>query len=347
MKTQTRLPIAIALAAAVLFAAATPASKAMLDQIPPFQLAGLLYLGAAVGMIPQILSERTFSAPWSIDKKTAGRLVGAILFGGIIGPVLVLLGLRLASSASVAMWLNLELVATVLLGWMFFRDQLTGYGWLASLGMLAASILLAVSEPRAGFRAGLLVAGACVCWGLDNHLTALIDGIPPSQTTFWKGIVAGTTNLAIGLTVSGMSAPIAVAGAALLVGGLSYGISIFLYISAAQKLGASRSQIIFSSSPFFAVLMSALFLGESISRAQLSAALIILISLVFLFLEKHAHVHTHKAEVHDHWHSHEDPHHNHPHPDSPRVLWHSHRHTHRETRHAHPHWPDINHRHRH
>jgi drug/metabolite transporter (DMT)-like permease len=267
--------------------------------------------------------------------------------GGVLGPVFLLLGLRLASSASVSLWLNLELIATVVLGYFFFRDELNLYGWVATVGMLAAATLLSVSGGCAGVQAGLLVALACFCWGLDNHYTALITGITPAQTTFWKGLVAGMVNFTIGINLDVYTATLSLTAVAITVGIFSYGISIVFYIISAQKLGATRSQVIFSSSPFFGIILAAIFLGETISLAQVVAALIIIISLTFLFFEQHSHVHQHQGTAHTHWHRHDDEHHDHAHPAVQRCLYHNHLHKHTAIIHGHPHWPDPHHRHEH
>ena len=343
----SRFPLAIAFLAALFFGAATPASKALLQTLPTFQLAGLLYLGAALGVLPLMMKERSFTWPWRLDQKTGLRLLGAIGFGGVAGPLLLLFGLRLASAMSVSLWLNLELIATVLLGYILFRDQLNIYGWIATVGTLVAATLISLSEGYAGVHAGLLVSAACICWGLDNHMTALITGITPAQATFWKGLVSGAVNLAIGLQLSPYNATVSMTAAAAAVGMFSYGVSIVLYVTAAQRVGATRSQIIFSSSPFIGVILAAVFLGENISLPQIVGTLMIIISLALLFFEKHLHLHHHEASAHDHWHRHDDGHHNHVFPGMPQSIYHSHRHEHKATTHAHSHWPDPDHRHTH
>ncbi|MDR4509808.1 MAG: DMT family transporter [Candidatus Brocadiaceae bacterium] len=342
-----KIPLITALLAAFLFGAATPASKALMADIPPFQLAGLLYIGAALGIIPLIFKEQSFLNPCRLDKKNLFRLIGSIIFGGILGPVFLLFGLRFASSVSISMWLNLELVATALLGYFIFRDHLTPYGWLSTAGMLIAAALLTNAEGISGITAGILVAIACFCWGLDNHLTVLINGMPPSQITFWKGIMAGIINFSIGAFMSSMEMTFTLFGIAIIVGVFSYGISVVLYIMSSQKLGTTRGQIIFSTAPFFGVVLSTTLLGESVADTQIWAGLIIMSSLVFLFLEKHEHEHIHCAITHDHWHKHDDGHHAHILPDVPHGLWHSHLHEHEEISHSHKHLPDLDHRHKH
>jgi len=338
-----RFPVALALLSAALFGAATPLSKLLLRDLSPFTLAGLLYLGAAVAVARAALRGKG----WRLDRRNALRLGGAVFFGGGLGPVLLLLGLRLASAASVSMWLNLEAVATAVLGALFFKDHLGRIGWAGVGGVILSGAILSYEAGPAGPKAGLLVAAACVCWGLDNHLTALIDGITPTQSTLCKGLVAGTVNLAIGLSVEPFAAGAGKVALAALVGCASYGASIALYITAAQQMGATRAQMVFASAPFFGVAIAATALGEAISLLQAGAAALLVGSLVLLFRDQHCHEHVHVPMAHEHMHRHDDGHHNHVHPGLPASTRHSHRHEHERIVHTHPHWPDLHHRHLH
>ena len=331
--------------AAALFGAATPASKILLGAFPPFQLAGLLYLGAAIGVMPVLLWQRNLKLPWCMDRTTQLRLGGAIASGGILGPVFLLLGLQFASAASVSLWLTLEMVATAVLGYFLFRDRLGNFGWLGLGGTLLAAIVLTGLDDFAGIKAGILVAIACTFWGLDNHLTALIDGITPAQSTFWKGLIAGTVNLAIGIVFQPYAGSLLATMIGLGVGIFAYGVSIVCYITAAQSLGATRSQLIFSSAPFFGVVFSVIVLGEPISLIQIIAMLILVAALVVLFQDQHAHVHSHEPLFHSHLHHHDDEHHQHSHSEKPFNLIHAHWHQHDAMSHAHPHWPGVHHRH--
>ena len=212
---------------------------------------------------------------------------------------------------------------------------------------LAGALLLSANEGASGLAAGGLVLAACTCWGLDNHLTALIDGITPSQTAFWKGLAAGAVNLTIGLASARLAASPAALLAGLGVGALAYGASIALLISASQSLGATRAQSAFASAPFFGALFAMRFLGEPLGGAQLAAALLFGAGVALLGRDRHAHTHAHAALEHEHGHRHDDGHHDHPHPGEPRSLWHTHRHRHEQLVHRHPHWPDLHHRHEH
>jgi drug/metabolite transporter (DMT)-like permease len=337
----------MALVSALLFATATPLSKLLLNELSAFQLAGLLYLGGAIGVTPLVLRRSQRLSIFRMTRKNQLRLAGAVLLGGITGPVFLLLGLKLASAASVSLWLNLELVFTALLGWLIFRDHLGPNGWIGITGTVAAGILLSVDQGTTGLLAGSLVALACLCWGFDNHFTALIDGISPAYSTFVKGIVAGVTNLLIGVTTQPLTTDIPAIFGGLILGAFAYGASIALYIAAAQRLGATRGQSLFATAPFIGVLLSVVILGEGLSYVQIIAAMLLTGALVVMFRDRHAHEHSHEPMIHDHSHRHDDLHHDHAHDSSSPSGRHSHPHEHRPAVHSHPHWPDLHHRHGH
>jgi drug/metabolite transporter (DMT)-like permease len=337
----------LALLSALLFGASTPASKLLLASLSPFQLAGLLYLGAALAMAPPVALEWRRGARMAFDRANAARLGGAVLFGGLLGPVLLLFALRLTLAGSVSLLLNLEMVATAVLGVALFREHLGRAGWLGVAGVVTAGAMLAGGGGWPGLFAALLCAGACTCWGLDNHLTALIDGITPARSTLVKGAVAGATNLAIGLGADPLSASATAIASALAVGTLSYGASIALYISSAHHLGATRAQAVFAGAPFVGAALSFTLLGEPFAPAHAAATLILVGSVTALLLSQHAHPHVHEEIEHIHSHRHDDGHHLHEHPGLPRSVRHSHVHRHERLEHSHPHWPDIHHRHGH
>jgi drug/metabolite transporter (DMT)-like permease len=342
----TLAPVAWCLLSAALFGASTPACKALLDgDVAPLTLAGLLYLGAAVATLPF-----AFGGGQAARRRAPAnlrRLAGAVLFGGVLGPVALLWGLASAPAASVALWLNLETTATALLAWALFREHLHARGWLANLAVLACGVLLAAPEgftvaPAAGW-----VALACLCWGLDNNLTALIDGYTPAQTTLAKGAVAGSVNLGLGLALGEPLPSMALAAGALGVGALAYGASIVLYIRGAQQLGATRSQMLFATAPFLGTAASWWWLSEPVQTVQLLAGVGMAGALALLLSERHAHVHHHPELEHTHAHRHDDGHHDHVHDDLPADAWHTHAHRHEAVTHRHPHVPDLHHRHEH
>ncbi len=340
--------IILGLIAGMLFGIATPLSKITLSHLNSFQLAGLLYLGASLAFLPYIIINRSKQLRLlsSIGKKR--HLIGIIIFGGLLGPLVLMIGLKSANSMSVSIWLNMELVATALLGFFVFKESLGKYAIIGICLTLASSILICWQENTSGIISGLFIVLACICWGIDNHLTAIIDGITPQTTTFIKGLVGGTINLCIGMLLSGRNIEIQYIGIGLLIGIFSYGISIFLYVTSAQNLGATRSQILFSSSTFWGLIAAYIFLGEKINLITIIAFTLLFTGIIFSSKLAHKHIHTHNAMVHIHMHTHDDEHHAHSHGEDFDIhTKHSHVHEHEEIIHEHSHYPDMHHRHEH
>jgi drug/metabolite transporter (DMT)-like permease len=261
--------------------------------------------------------------------------------------VLLLTALRLTLAGSVSLLLNLEMAATAMLGILLFREHLGRSGWLGVIGVVAASAILAGEGGWPGSFAALLTAAACVCWGLDNHLTALIDGITPALSTLAKGAVAGATNLLLGALVDPLVAsPITIA-AALGVGALSYVRASRCTSSRPTRSVRRERRRCSRARLFIGAALSLGVLGEPLGTAHLAAVLLLLPSIAGLLLSRHEHAHVHEPAEHIHVHRHDDGHHLHGHAGSAPDLRHSHPHRHERLAHTHPHWPDIHHRHEH
>jgi drug/metabolite transporter (DMT)-like permease len=339
-------PVVLAFLSAILFGAASPLGKILLGSFPAFALAGLLYLGAALGLCRSAVA-RGANRPWRMQTRNRWRLLGAIVFGGIAAPVCLLLALQLASASSVSMWLILEAVFTALVAFLIFHEHLGRAGWTGVAGCIVASLLVSWNEGASGGHAALLVAAACLFWAIDNNLTAVIDGLTPGEIAFWKGTVAGTVNLSIAMCLHQLNPTVVPIALALLVGAFSYGLSLTLYIKAAQALGAARSQMIFATAPLWGVLFSMVLLHEPATLLELGSAITFGASIWLLFRDQHSHSHTHAQMSHVHTHTHDDGHHTHAHEGEPASLKHSHWHTHEPITHSHSHWPDLHHRHDH
>ena len=186
------------LVAAVLFGASAPAASRLAGDMPTLVLAGLLYLGAALAVLPVVVRRR----PTSAGLRSGWRLLAiAVAFGGAIGPALMVAGLSRAPAATVSLLLNFELVATIFIAAVVFREQL-GRRLLSAVALITGAGVILVLQPGVGFDiGGLFVVGACICWGIDNSITARIDQLSPEQVTFVKGAFAGMFNLVLGLVL--------------------------------------------------------------------------------------------------------------------------------------------------
>jgi drug/metabolite transporter (DMT)-like permease len=351
----SRRGIGLALAAAVLFGASAPFAKLLLTDAAPQLLAGLLYLGSGLGLGIVWLRGR-YSAEGARETPLTRRnipwLVGAIVFGGVFGPLLLMIGLTGTPASSASLLLNLEGVFTALLAWFVFRENFDRRIALGMLSIVAGGLALSW-EGRlmwGGLAGPLAVTGACLCWGIDNNLTQKVSAGDPVQIAMLKGLVAGSVNTAIALLL-GASLPAGprIAGA-LTLGFLSYGVSLVLFVLALRHLGTARTGAYFSTAPFVGAVLSLAIFRERTTPLFIVAGALMALGVWLHLTERHEHEHEHVRLDHDHAHVH-DGHHQHAHSaDDPPVtdpVPHSHRHRHAPMVHSHPHYPDIHHRHAH
>ncbi len=340
-----RIGVTRCLMAAVLFGASAPAASELAGEMSALVLAGLLYLGAGLAVLPSVVRRPPTLVALQRDWRPASL---AVIAGGAVGPALLVAGLARTSAASASILLNLELAATVLLAATFFREQL-GPKVIAGASLVTAAGVILVWEPGAELSIGaLLIAGACVAWGIDNGVTAKIDQLGPEHVVFLKGLVAGGANLALGLAFadSAVSVDVDQVLIALVIGALGYGASIVLWVKGARDLGAARGQVIFATAPFIGALIAWMVLGESVRLVQLVAVGLAAFGVAVSMESGHEHEHEHDDLEHEHEHTHDDGHHDHRHEGQVEGR-HTHVHRHRAMAHAHAHVPDLHHRHTH
>jgi len=314
----------------------------------PILLAALFYLGAALSLLP--FSKNKFAQELKYIKKSpkdVKRIIGAVVFGGILGPICLLYGVKLTTASTASLLLNLETVATTFLAFIIFKEHVGKRVVLASILTILAGALLIINFDYNINIGGLLVALGCFFWGFDNNFTATVEGISPQTNTIIKGLVAGLFNLFLALALGHYQIDLWTFIFAILVGFVSYGFSISLYILSARQLGASRSQIIFASNPFIGSLLSFLIFWNLPGTKFLIALGIMILAVILLYYEKHAHMHCHPELEHEHEHTHDDDHHFHSHKGSTDRQKHTHKHIHKKQDHSHLHYPDLHHRHSH
>ena len=347
-KRMKKIAIITGLLSGLLFGIAAPLSKILLLDYNSFQLAGLLYLGAGIAMIPFVIKDKG-QIKLLFNTKHRLRTIGIVFFGGVLGPLLLLMGLKAANAASVSIWLNMELVATALLGILIFKDNLDKFTWIGVVLTFSAGISTSMGEGVSGLVPALIITAACVCWGIDNHLTAITDGVSPQIVTFVKGLMAGSVNLLIGISISEFSYLSEGIIYALIIGAFSYGLSIVLYVTSAQNIGATRSQILFSTAPIWGIILSYIIFKDSFHWTHIISIVLIALAIIAINMLSHKHSHIHIRTGHIHYHKHNDEHHNHLHneEDWSKEKGHSHSHTHEPLEHDHSHYPDLHHRHNH
>jgi drug/metabolite transporter (DMT)-like permease len=345
-------PAYIALTAALLFGASTPAAKLLIGHVSPLLLAGLLYLGSGLGLLLLSAVSKAIRGPGQetkLKKADVPWLAGAVLFGGILGPLLLMVGLKSTSGGAASLLLNMEAVFTAVLAWFAFKENFDRRIFLGMVAIVAGSLLLSW-QPGAAFvisMGSLAIIAACFCWALDNNLTRHISDSDPVQIAAIKGLFAGLVNTTIALAVGQTLPSLPVFAAATIVGFFGYGVSLVLFIKALRHMGTARTGAYFSTAPFVGAILSLILLQEPLSVNLAAAGLLMGLGVWLHLTETHDHEHSHPEEEHEHLHYH-DEHHQHEHAsDTKSGEPHSHRHKHVPITHSHPHYPDIEHRHEH
>ncbi len=173
MKNKNISAIIYALAAAIFYALNVPCSKLLLGHIQPTFMAGLLYLGAGLGVgIMYLFRHKKEKPEERINKKDLPYTIGMVLLD-IIAPILLMIGINIGTSANASLLGNFEIVATTVIALLIFKERVSGKLWAAVSLITLSSIILSFSGSESlSFSVGsLFVLGATVCWGLENNCT--------------------------------------------------------------------------------------------------------------------------------------------------------------------------------
>jgi drug/metabolite transporter (DMT)-like permease len=342
----------LAILSAALFGASTPFAKVLLGGgVEPWLLAGLLYLGSGVGLGIVAVARRTVGrapAETPLGRCDLPWLALVVISGGIVGPVLLMVGLAATPASTASLLLNLEGLATMAIAWLMFHENVDRRLLAGAASILAGAVVLSWQGGPSGFGWGTAaIAGACLAWGIDNNLTRKLSAADPVQIALIKGLSAGAVNLALAVAAGAQLPSAAALGAAAMIGLLGYGFSLVLFVFALRHLGAARTGAYFSTAPFIGALLAVTLFGEPVTVGLTVAGLLIAGGVYLHLAERHEHEHAHEALEHEHRHVH-DEHHQHRHePGDPIGEPHAHPHRHLPIVHRHPHYPDLHHRHPH
>jgi drug/metabolite transporter (DMT)-like permease len=268
--------VPLALGSAVLFGAVSPMSKLLLDAVDPLMLAALLYVGAGVGLMVYTVSRRALGHARSeapLSRADLPWLASAIVMGGIVGPVLLMFGLARTTASSGSLLLNLEGLATMAIAWVVFRENVDRRLLLGAAAILAGAVMLSWNGQSVHLDTGaLLIAAACVAWGIDNNLTRKVSAADPVTIAMLKGLIAGAVNVGLAL-LSGASIPalphVMEAG---VVGFLGVGVSLVLFVLALRHLGTARTGAYYSLAPFIGAIIAVVLLAEPVTAKLIVAA---------------------------------------------------------------------------
>jgi drug/metabolite transporter (DMT)-like permease len=339
-----------ALGAAALFGASTPFAKLLTGDMPPVLLAGLLYLGSGLGLsLARVIRDRGLR-PSGLPKGEWPWLLGAIFFGGVLGPVALMFGLLSTSGSTASLLLNLEAVLTAVIAWVVFKENADRRIVIGMLAIVAGGVALSwptVSAVQSSVTGPALVGLACLCWAIDNNLTRKVSASDALFIAATKGVIAGAVNTLIAMGMGAVLPGFATLSATMAVGLLGYGISLVLFVLALRGLGTARTGAYFSTAPFIGAATALMVFPETTSLAFWMAMGLMSVGVWLHLTERHAHEHTHVELSHGHVHRH-DEHHQHVHDfERDGIEPHTHDHKHAKLKHEHAHFPDVHHRHSH
>lgn len=343
MKSKNLIYILQALLAALFFGASAPVAKLLLGNIAPIFLASFLYLGSGTGIALTKLAQPGGKEA-GIHRADVKWLAGAIIAGGVLAPIVLMVSLQNTPASTASVLLNFEGVGTTLLAWLFFKEAISRRAWMAISVITLAGIFLSTDfSGNFGLSPGSLgIIIACVLWGADNNFTRNISGKDPLVIVAWKGLVAGSFSFILARALGNPFPSIPTIFGALTLGFLSYGLSTMLFIRSMRGLGAARTSALYGTAPLAGVLLSIFMFGEFPTIFFIIAAVLMVGGALLLINEEHSHSHVHTALFHEHSHEHDDMHDH----DSAGGV-HSHGHEHPALEHEHDHMPDIHHRHGH
>lgn len=314
--------IIYALLAAVFYAVNVPVSKVLLKNVGTTTMAALLYLGAGIGIgIVSLVNKRDRAKSEKLTKKDLPFVIGMIVLD-IAAPIFLMLGISYGTSANASLLGNFEIVATTVIALFIFKEAVTKRLWLAIALITLSSILLSF-EGVGSFQfsyGSLFVLLATICWGFENNCTRNISSKSTYEIVVLKGIFSGLGSLVIALIKRETMPGIVYIVAALLLGFVAYGLSIFLYVRAQNVLGAAKTSAYYAVAPFVGAFLSFVFLREELSWMYLLALIVMIAGSVLVVADtlirhhvhqhQHTFTHTHDGTTHTHTvtHSHDHNH---------------------------------------
>lgn len=269
--------VGFGISTAVLFGGTTPLAKLFLNDVQPWMLAGLLFLGGGLGLLPiYLIRNRVYPLTDRLHKKDWQWLGASVLVGGVIAPVLLTTGLVHTTASAASLLLNFECVFTALLAWTVFGERWRWQVFFGMVAIVAGGIVLAQAENTGiGLTWGaLLILGTCFHWALDSNFTTKVAAKDPLQVALIKSGGAGAINVAIALLAGQPLPALPTLCGVLGVGFLTNGLTLFCFVMTLRYLGASRAGAYFALSPFAGATVSALLLSEGITETLAIAAVL-------------------------------------------------------------------------
>lgn len=288
MKKKVIIAVFFAILAAFLYAINIPFSKLFLEKITPTLMASYLYLGAGIGIgvLYLLFKKKSKQSNERITKKDLPYVIGMIVLD-IAAPILLMFGLKMSLSSSASLLNNFEIVATSLIALFIFKEVISKKMWLAIILVTISSFFLSINNVvEFSFSFGsVLVLLATICWGFENNCTKKLSNKNTYQIVFIKGIFSGIGAFVVAMCMQEKVTNIAYIGLVMLLGFISYGLSIFFYIKAQSVIGAAKTSAYYAIAPFIGSFLSFIILNEKLDLFYFIGLVIMILGSVVIIID--------------------------------------------------------------
>jgi len=280
----------------LLFGSVSTVAKPLVSSVNPLLLASLVYLITSVTLAPIAYQGKIKQV--TIGKKEKRKeyllLVVIALAGGVIAPSLYFAGLQQTSASDATLLANAEIVFTVAIATIFFKERLKPLGYLAVFLVLVGVIIVtnnlhipdSILFSQQSYYGLLLILSSTLFWAVDNNISKLlakrVDNV--AKIAHLKSAIGGGIlilavvlfNTSIAGIDQGQILPILLLG----IGG--FGVSIYFFLEGLKRIGTVRAVLLLSLSSIFGIVFAAIFLGEQVTIYQVIAATIMLCGIYLI-----------------------------------------------------------------
>ncbi len=274
-----------AIASAIFFSFNVPISKILLDFVSPYWLASLLYFGAGLGTLfyYQFTKKKT-STHGKVSNQTFWY--GLMIILDIFAPIFFLIGVKETNGSLVGLLSNAELIFTLMIALLFFREKLSRFSWIASILIVFGLIIANYQGMSIQFEIGSLwiILGTLI-WGLENNVSKKLSFGNPLFVVIFKGIGTGIGTLIIAFILNEVAPTFLYLMFSFVAGFLIYGLSLIFYVNAQRSQGAAKVQLIQSFAPILGGILSWLFFQETLSITTVFGYVMVVIALILLGID--------------------------------------------------------------
>lgn len=273
-----------------------PIAKPILaTQIQPLTLSSMTYLIAGFFMLPiTLIGKRNKKEKESLKKDDYAILLVIGLLGGGIAPFLFFEGLKRTTASDASVLEGGELLFTVIIALLFFKEKLTKIGYfgmaITIIGIILISLSSNINSPNNWYNFNLnfgniLIIFSTLCWGLDNNISKIISKriANTAKIVLVKSLIGGTLLLIVSFYLGyKLNIEINQIPYLLILGIGGFGLSLFFFIESLRIIGTLKTIVIFSSSTIFGLILSFFILNEKIGLMQLVATTLVILGLYYV-----------------------------------------------------------------